>query len=294
MVGLLPVAESQGVNIYCPQDGLYSFFNSPYPAHRLTSGIDIYPETSYAPSPISGRVVKIKRVRAPRGRGFKDDGFDVATLIESSENPLKIVKILHVNPTVAEGEIIEVGQSLGTLIRSGYYGWATSPHIHVEVREPDDPLRARGGHLISRTVMLRPQNPLVEIRGNVVEVRPEYAILELDEGVQYGLIADVGGKPAVLDGGIPYYGWFGAHYNGDSPRGLTISLAGKVIGVINKVGAEWCQAEVIDFKVYVDGHHIRGLSLRLAPTGGAQLKVVPFHQGDLKLVVGSCILVEIV
>lgn len=293
MVGLLPVAESQGVSINCPRDGLYSFFNSPYPAHKLTTGIDIYPEGSYAPSPVSGRVIKIKRVRAPRGRGFKDDGFDAATLIQSTENPSKIVKILHVDPTVTVGEDVEVGQSLGTLIRSGYYGWATSPHIHVEVREPDDPLRARGGHMISRTEILRPQNPIDEIWGNIVEVRPEYAILELD-GAWYGLVADAGGKPAVLDGGIPYYGWFGAHFNGDSPRGLTISLTGKVIGVINNVGTEWCQADVLDFKVKVDSHPVTGLSLRLSPDGGAQLKLIPSRRGDLKMGVGNCICVEIV
>jgi len=294
MVRLLPVAEAQGVRIHCPEDGLYSFFNSPYPAHRLTSGIDIYPEDSSAPSPVSGQVVEIRKVGAPKGRGFKDDGFDAATLIQSSENPEKIVKILHVNPTVTEGQEIEVGQPLGTLIRSGYYGWATSPHIHVEVREPNDPLRARGGHVISRTKILSLQNPLEAIKGTVVEVCPEYTILELDESIKYGLVADVGGKPAILDGGIPYYGWFGAHFNGDSPRGLTVSLAGKVIGVINKMGADWCQAEILDFTMNANGSPIRGLSLRLSPDRGAQMKLIPFQRGDLIMDLGRCINVEIV
>lgn len=35
------VAASEGVNIYCPKDGR-SPLNSPYPAHRSYTDIDIY------------------------------------------------------------------------------------------------------------------------------------------------------------------------------------------------------------------------------------------------------------
>jgi hypothetical protein len=289
----LPVASSEGVTIFCPQDGLYSLFNSPYPAHRLASGLDIYPESSYAPSPVSGVVLKTRKVRAPAGRGFQDDGFDAATLIQSLENPRKTVKILHVNPTVTEGQKIEVGQNLGTMIRSGYYGWATSPHIHVEVREPDDPIRARGGHIISRKPILSPQNQLEELAGRVAHIRPEYTILTLKDDVRYGLVADIGGRPGVLDGGIPYYGWFGAHFDGDSPRGLTVNLCGTNIGVISKVGDNWCQAEILDFHLKAEGTPIRGLSLRISPAGKAQMKLVPFSMDSLNFDVDNWVRLDL-
>jgi hypothetical protein len=78
------------------------------------------------------------------------------------------------------------------------------------------------------------------------------------------------------------------------PYGLTASLTGKVIGVINKVGVDWCQASILDFKLKAEGQPVRGLSLRLSPSGGGQVKLIPFRRGDLKIRVGSCVEVEIV
>ncbi|MCK4438647.1 hypothetical protein KAV47_06205, partial [Candidatus Bathyarchaeota archaeon] len=205
MVEMAPVVSSKGVTISCPVDGMFSFYNSPYPAHSQSTGVDVYPDTGFggiAPSPVSGEVTLIRRVRGPRGRGYEASEYDVVTLLRSLENPGKVVKLLHVDPTLSVGDEVRAGEELGRLLRSGYYGFATSPHVHVEVREPTDPLRARGGHRMERLMEVGRVKPLEELRGIVALCSPEFSILRLDTPA-CGLPADVGGVSGVLDGGIP-------------------------------------------------------------------------------------------
>ena len=64
------------------------------------------------------------------------------------------MKLLHVDTTVEEGDDVDVGQGLGPLIRSGYFGYHTPPHVHIEVRPPGDPLRVRGGYPIEEHLPL--------------------------------------------------------------------------------------------------------------------------------------------
>ena len=106
---MVPVARSGGVNIYCPTDGRYAFYNSPYPAHRLMTGIDVYPNSTIdesMPSPIIGEVIQVKRVKAPSGHGFKASEFDVITIIRSRDDQVRIIKVLHVDTEIGEGESI--------------------------------------------------------------------------------------------------------------------------------------------------------------------------------------------
>lgn len=275
---MIPVASSQGVTVHCPVEGKFSFFNSPYPAHRLSTSIDVYPERGFGeltPSPIEGKVTLIRKVRCPRGRNFNDHGYDVVTLLRSLEAPDKVIKVLHVEPTVECGEELELGQELGTLIRSGYYGYATHPHVHVEIREPSDPLRARGGHPMRRLTSVTPQKPLKELRGTVTMSLPEYTLVRL-EGVRgWGLPGLVGGVPGILDGGIPYYGWLGAHTE-EPPRGTEVRLCGRTIAEISETRDGTCVADCTDFKFAIDGTSV-GLSLYLHPRSRPEVVVVPPH-----------------
>ncbi|MFQ6054099.1 MAG: hypothetical protein ACE5OO_07740, partial [Candidatus Bathyarchaeia archaeon] len=206
---MVPVASSEGVTIHCPEEGKFSFFNSPFPAHYMSTGIDIYPRRrvgKVAPSPVEGRVVKIRRVKAPRGRGFRGAGFDFVILLKSRENPERVIKILHLIPAVRCGEAVEPGQGLGRLLRSGYFNFWTEPHIHLEVRSPLDPLRARGGFALRRLLEVDEADPVEELRGRVKESRREYSLIALGRRFRQGLPARVGGVTGLLDGGIPHYG----------------------------------------------------------------------------------------
>jgi hypothetical protein len=282
---MIPVASSQGVTVSCPRDGLFSFYNSPYPAHRQSTGIDVYPDAGFggmAPSPVSGEVTLIRRVRSPRGRGYEASEYDVVTLLRSRESPGKVVKLLHVDPTLSVGDEVRAGEELGRLLRSGYYGFGTSPHVHVEVREPSDPLRARGGHSMERLMDLGRVEPLEELRGVVALCSPEFSIVRLDTPAR-GLPAEVGGVPCLLDGGIPYYGWMGVHYESERPRRATVELAGRPVATVREVLDRVCLADCTRFSVNVEGSPIRGLSLRLSPRRGAEVKLVPRKIGDLVL-----------
>ncbi len=280
-----PVAYSQGVGIYCSSNGRLSFFNSPYVAHIGFSAVDIYPGCAYgeaAPSPVMGRVVKVRHVMCPKGRHFESTAFDCAVLLKSLENPDRLVKILHVKPYVEVGEVIEPGQKLGVLLRSGYFDFWTDPHIHVEIREPSDPLRARGGFKIERLIEIEENDPLEELRGTVVEARPEYALISLDNAVEVGLPADIDGDMAILDAGIPHYGWIGAHTNGEPPIGADVKLCGKKIGTIESVHRNMCLAKCSDFDLRLRGVQV-GLSLFLNLSSNPSMKIVPSKPGKLKV-----------
>ncbi|HDI53174.1 MAG TPA: hypothetical protein ENF89_03370 [Candidatus Bathyarchaeota archaeon] len=276
-----PVAEARGVEVYCPIDGWISFFNSPYPAHKSMTGVDIYPGLEYgeaAPSPIEGRLIAVRRVKAPRGRLFRDAGYDVLTLYESVENPRVVVKMLHLEPIIDVGERIGVGDELGLLLRSGYFDFWTSPHIHIEVREPSDPIRARGGHPFKR--LLRPEigDPPEELRGRVIEARPEYILLEL-EGRRGGLAARVDGVPILLDGGIPHYGFLGLHAS-TSIEGEVVRLCGKPLGRVERIFGDCALARFEGLGFRVGGHPV-GLSLYLSVGSKASVKLIPERPGAI-------------
>lgn len=290
------VATSKGVTIGCPEDGKYAFYNSPYTAHRLSNGIDVYPDGEFggmAPSPVTGEIALVRRVRCPRGRRFKDQGYDVVTVLRSSENPKIAIKLLHIDPIVVPGETVELGQEIGTMLRSGYFGAGTSPHVHVEVRELSDPLRVRGGYAMKRIHDIGDATILEELNGTVMKCVPEFSIIKLEGVAACGLPADIGGASGILDGGIPYYGWLGAHFYGDPPAGEIIDLIGRPIADIRTLNENTCLADCRDFGVKVDGTKILGLSLRISPRRGTEVKLIPYKLGELDLSEGDNVKITI-
>jgi len=287
------VAESMGVRVHCPPEGRFSLFNSPYPGHRLKSGVDIYPSIVFggeAPSPIEGEVLRVRRVKAPRGRGFEDAGYDVVTLLRPVDNPGVVVKLLHVDTHLSTGDHVDLGEELGPLLRSGYYGWGTSPHIHLEVREPSDPLRARGGHPINVLNGFTDTEPVDEIAGEVVWTQPEYALMRLNSrGV--GLTGELNGEPGVVDGGIPYYGWLGFHTG--RPTVGTVKLLGQPIADVKEVKDRAAIAATRGFRFTLDGEPLLGLSLYITPRPKPVVKILPRKIGGLALSPGDAVSVEL-
>jgi len=289
---MLPVAEARGVVIHCPKGGWLSFFNSPYPAHMSMTALDLYPGLEYgeiASSPIEGRLIAVRKVKAPRGRLFRDAGYDVLSLYESAENPRVVVKMLHLEPLIEVGEAISVGEELGHLLRSGYFDFWTSPHIHIEVRRPTDPIRARGGYRFRKLMEVEVGDPPEELRGRVVEAKPEYILLRLRQHSRGGLAARVDGRPVILDGGVPHYRWFGLHTYTEITEGL-VKLCETPIGRVERSFGDCALARFRGPRFIVDGQPV-GLSLYLS-TGEASLKLVPERPGTLKPRVGEELQVE--
>jgi len=161
-----------------------AMYDSPYVAHREGRAVDLFPgdrsgpeEWSVeAPSPVAGRVETVRSVRAPEkpyaaeedhlvvvdvdadrggvrpapsgpGPGANPDGDDP----DRTDGPRPDAdgnyraRLLHVEPSVKEGDRIEVGDSLGRLVRSGYFAPWVDNHLHLGVRPAGtDAVRASG------------------------------------------------------------------------------------------------------------------------------------------------------
>jgi hypothetical protein len=118
-----------------------SLTNSPCPGHVLGGAVDIYAPQPYMPAD-EGKVVAIKKFPAPKNRVNSED-YDYLLLIREDD---AIIKILHVKPKCRMGESLYLGDSLGEYLDSGFFYPWTEPHMHVEIRRSDDPIRALGSY----------------------------------------------------------------------------------------------------------------------------------------------------
>lgn len=224
----------------------FTRYNSPYPAHVEGRAIDLYPEFG-APSPVAGTVVDTLTVRAP-SRDYADPN-DHLIVIDTGEH---LARLLHIDPDVEVGDRIEIGDDLGTLVRSGYFAPWVDNHIHLGFRPPDtDPVRASGSLLIDLAVTVRPVTWTG--RGTVVEREPTYVVLDTpghpDPGNRF---AGVGDSGAVIDGGIPHYQGGGLIAGSDGP----VLLAGSRVGEAKGRTVTWDPIEI-----RVNGQPITGVSL---------------------------------
>ncbi|UPW02135.1 hypothetical protein M0R88_08585 [Halorussus gelatinilyticus] len=213
----------------------FSLYNSPYAAHDEGCAIDLYPhegdwregselreasegrdadrarETA-APSPVAGEVVAARTVSAPSKAYAESD--DHLVVVDTGEY---LARMLHVEPAVEPGDEVARGDSLGEMIRSGFFAPWVDNHVHLGFRDRDaDPVRASG----SLPVELAPEVELAAVpwdgRGTVVAAGDTYAVLDAPDhpapGEAFAGIAarrgdgDRGGPDAgVLDGGLPHY-----------------------------------------------------------------------------------------
>ena len=288
------VVESMGVKLYCPADGMYALFNSPFPAHKANASVDIYPGEVFreiTPSPVSGEVVLIRKVKAPSGSGFDAADHDTVILIKNAENLDTMTKILHIDPLVEVGDIVHIGDPIGLSLRSGYYGWSTSPHMHVEVRSPMDPIRARGGYSLN-TVDLAIGKPVEEITGEVIYLQPEFVYLRLNSRGS-GLVGTVNDEPAILDGGIPYYGWMGAHIE-NAPDSGTIELLSVPIADVTERFHHSCKGTSRDYRFTVNSKPILGLSLTLILDDVPLVKLIPLKKNGLNFDLGERVEINLI
>ncbi len=283
---MIPVAASGGVTLHCPDDGRYAFFNSPYPAHRLMTGLDIYPNTennSFSPSPVSGAILQVRQVKSPRGHGFEAPEQDVVTIIGSRQPLGVVVKLLHVDTRVEVGSEIRIGEPLGPLIRSGYFGYHTPLHAHIEVRPVDDPIRVRGAHTMNSLLDLERHDATEELTGTVLLARKGFAQIRPIGTPR--VVVDVGGSPGIIDGGIPLYGWFGIHTKNAKP-GASVRLLGKEIGIVRKVGPCTCIADCTKFNAHL-GEISVDVFFVLTPMQQTVVAVTSKKRGELDLTAGD-------
>jgi len=267
----------------------FSLFNSPYAAHDRGCAVDLYPdgddpgtpatERLDAPSPVAGEVLDTRTVDAPPKSYAADH--DHLLLIDTAEH---VARILHVDPTVEVGETVAVGDSLGRLVRSGFFAPWVDNHLHLGFRTPDaNAYRASGSLPLSVDPALELQPLAWDGTGTVVDAGDTYALLDAPThpapGEYYvGVGANVAGERVVLDGGCHHYD--GGGVLGSVPDSThAVTLLNQQVGVADGQHVDWD-----DVAVVANGERITGLSLCCGQDGrfGAKL-VCP----DVTLPVGT-------
>ena len=268
----------------------WSLYNSPYAAHARGCAIDLYPPPGTAPSPVAGKVLDTRTVRAPPKPYAPEH--DHLIVIDTEEAPSgspyyrtpdgvsAVARVLHVEPTVEPGEVVDVGDDLGEPVRAGFFAPWVENHLHLGFRDRNaDPYRAGG------SLRIDPDVEVTGLRwdgtGTVVETGDTYALLDVpehpDPGASFvGIEADGGG---VLDGGLPHYDGGGVLTASGASDDRTVGLLGKSVGKRRGRTIEWSNPTVV-----VNGDPITGLSLFVSRTGSFGAKLIcperPFQDGD--------------
>lgn len=240
----------------------FSLYNSPYPAHDSGCAIDLYPTGDDAYSPVTGTVLETRTVRCPKKPYAAET--DHLLLVDCGD---RVARILHVDPDVERGEQIDLGDRLGTLIRSGFFGRWVDNHIHLGFRRPKQNLRRATG-----SMRIEVDVPVTGIEwdgtGTVVEVGPTHVQLDAPTRDDPGFVALAADDGTPLDGGL-------THYTGGGALASTvdeISLLGTTVGTAAERDITWDSVAL-----FANGIRATGLSLFIsqAPFGA---KIV-FHDG---------------
>lgn len=226
----------------------FSLYNSPYPAHDWGRAVDLYPGENGgpAPSPVAGEVIDTQTVRCPPKEYAVDE--DHLILVDCGD---VVARVLHVDPGVEPGDAVAVGESLGTLVRSGFFGQWVDDHVHLGFRTPEqNAYRASGSLPIGLDVEV--EGVGWDGTGTVVETGPTHALLDAPsfDGDGFAAIAAEEGVP--LDGGLAHYSGGGTFAPHDGP----VSLLGREIGRATDRDVTWA-----DVGVWANGVRATGLSL---------------------------------
>ncbi len=304
----VPVAGGFGVKIHAPSDGCIAFCNSPFPAHRESSALDIYPAGAQFGdevfSPVSGFVKETRKFSSPNLFPDKPPLCEYLILIESDDNPDVYVKIIHARPRVKKGDRVNVGDTLAVLVRSGYWAFSIDPHIHVELRNPKDAVRALGSYPLEVLNSSEKREINVPLRndelGVVVKAEKRYAIVQPNPenwvtiGNFSGLAVNFGNDIGILDGGIPIMGYGGIITNNkDASLGASVFLMGQTIGKVTKNLSGLSKFQTLPFKVNAGScMEDLGISMKIFLGKQREIKLVPAKTSQINVKVNDVITIK--
>ncbi|WP_435123924.1 hypothetical protein [Halobaculum sp. D14] len=262
----------------------FSLYNSPYPAHDRGRAVDLYPDGDVAASPVAGEVIDTRTVGCP-DRPYAADS-DHLILVDTGD---RVARLLHVDPAVTAGDRVAVGDPLGELVRSGFFGQWVDNHLHLEFRDADrNPYRASGSLPLRAAVDVEPV--AWDGAGTVVDVGPTHARLDAPGRPDtaedsFAAVAADDGRP--LDGGLPHYSAGGIF--GDAESADDVSLFGRRVGDAAGRDVAWADVDVL-----ANGDRVTGLSLFATreATVGAKLVTRP-DAGDPTFRVGDEVTVTV-
>lgn len=276
----------------------FSLYNSPYPAHDRGCAVDLYPDRDdeRAPSPVAGEVLEVHERRVPAKAHAEVTDHVLLVAVDPDATPGLVcdgnehdeewvARLLHVDPAVEPGDRVESGESLGRLVRSGFFAPWVANHLHLELRPRGaNLLRARGSPRLALAADVTIAPVTWDGRGTVVETGDTYVWLDRpvhpDPGTWAALASDEG---LPLDGGLRHYAGGGCYPSGDHEGPL--SLCGECVGHANGRTVRWA-----DVAVRLDGEPVTGLSLFV---GADRLGAKVVHPGHSHAV-GDEVTVDVV
>lgn len=291
-----------------------TLYNSPFDAHDRGCAVDLYPGDADgdtlrpnpedgpridAPSPVAGEVVETRTVTAPSQPYAAEE--DHLILVDTGE---RVARVLHVDPAVSAGDRVSVGDSLGRLVRAGFFAPWVANHVHLGFRESDaNHHRAAGSLPLELDPGLNIEALDWDGTGTVVAAGDTYAVLDRPPhpapGERFAGIAarDASGETlGVLDGGLPHYdcggllrrrdatGEVGGRDGAGTDDPADVFLCGEPVGRANGRDVTWTDPTVL-----ANGEPVRGIALALSrDDAGAKL----VGEG-IDLPVGTDVTVEI-
>lgn len=294
---MVEVASCRNVVLYAPSDGFVSFFNSPYHPHIEFAALDVYSGSrrfgAEAPSPVRGIVRKIYPFEPPASPWFDAPKVERLVLIECLENSDVWAKILHIQPSVKEGDVVEVGSPLGYFIRDGFFHPWTDPHMHVELRNRSDPLRAKGGYPLKPVIGKQTYvDGALDVKetysGLVVKLGERYAIVDLEAPFAYiepffGLYTQVGYGMGLVDGGVPHYQWAGVLGGQNASLSSEAKLLGATIGKVQALSSYASLLTCVAVDIALSGLMCVGLSCYLNLNREKHIKIILPRGASLKI-----------
>jgi len=292
----------------------FTLYNSPFAAHDRGCAVDLYPGDPTgpdpqdgppvdAPSPVAGEVLDTKTVTAPAKPYaaerdhliLVDTGAGGGPVVETPAGEPAVARILHVDPAVAAGDRVAVGDSLGTLVRAGFFAPWVADHLHLGFRPPDaNCYRAAGSLPLSVDPSLRVESLVWDGTGRVVAAGETYAVLDApahpDPGNCFaGLAAtDADGRTlGVLDGGLPHYAGGGLLTSGGASS--PVHLADQRVGTVDGDSGRGRDVAWDDLTVLANGEPVTGVALAV----GRDSAGVELVGENASLPVGTEVTVEI-
>ncbi|MCK4781225.1 MAG: hypothetical protein KAT57_13580, partial [Candidatus Lokiarchaeota archaeon] len=277
------IVKMDDIRVSIPKTSHFSVGTSPYYAHQHGLAIDLYQNLSLknyeALSPVSGKILKIKSLAAPKPKFPDGIDRDYLILISNPNNSEILWKLMHVKPDVKVGEQIEVGDPLGTTIKNGYFAYWSSPHLHLEIRPIDDAIRARGGKNFELVIEKKDisEKDFEEINPTHIPIKihsvyPEMILACFPEYFYYkhypiyGVKIRADNLNCILDGGIPHYKigtvLFQKKFN--FKIFPSISLGSNKIGTLHEINGQFGLFKFNYIKFLLNNKEIRGISLYLA------------------------------